>query len=119
MPMKRRSSGMIGAGILLISLSTVGAIAGTATFAAGAQTSFVFGPCPLGGPCPPNLQQVGGDSGLKAAGIASIVLGIAALGAGIPLLVVGSQKVPDKDEAWSPVPAVRIGAGALSASWRF
>jgi hypothetical protein len=119
-PMKRRSSGMIAGGIVLVSLSTVGIIAGASMFAAGNQNQNL--PVPF---CPPNLsgcmqfQPPPVDSGLRAGGIATMVLGVAFLGAGIPLLAVGAQKVPDKDEASSPVPAVRVGAGTLSASWRF
>jgi hypothetical protein len=114
-PMKRRSSAMIAGGIVLISLSSVGLIAGAATFAAGTSNALV--PQPGCGFC--GFVRSPGDSGLKAAGITSIVLGIAALGTGIPLLGVGAQKVPDRDQAWSPVPAVTVGAGAVSASWRF
>ena len=46
--------------------------------------------------------------------IGVVVLGLAAMAAGIPLLVVGSQKVPDRGEATALLPTVRVGAGSAS-----
>jgi hypothetical protein len=111
-PMKRRSPGMIAAGVVLVSLSSVALIAGPAMIVNSQQTS--DDPCPFNG-C---TTQSNGGSGFEAAGITSIVLGVALGAAGVPLLVVGAQKVPDRGEA-SVVPVVRVGAGGASVAWRF
>jgi hypothetical protein len=114
---------MITAGVVLISLATVGAIGGTALFMSGSQQqqSFVEPPCCAGcGVCGGGLGalQSSDGSGLRTAGIASIAFSVAAMGAGLPLLVVGSKKVPDRGDA-SLVPAVRFGSGGGSLSWSF
>ncbi len=112
-PMKRRSPGMIGLGVVLVSLSTVGVIAGTALFVASNNAQpFLPTPC-CGGRSEPS-----DPSGLKTPGIVSIAFGVAAMAAGLPLLIVGSQKVPDRGEAGF-VPTVRVGAGGGTLGWRF
>lgn len=108
-PMKRRSSGMIAGGVLLISLSSIGLIAGSAMVSAG-DSGGAFTCTEFGCSRP-------GDSTLKGGGVAAIVIGLVALGVGIPLLVVGSQKVPDRDEA--RLPAVRLAAGSHGLALEF
>src|SRR5262249_54886668 len=111
-PMKRRSPGMITAGIVLLSLGGAGVIAGSALVAAGSQTHIDIPPCVPEGPCEPIVMS---DSGLKVGGITMIVVSTLALGAGIPLLVIGLKKVPDRALA----PTVRVGAGGASMRWQF
>jgi hypothetical protein len=124
-PAARRSSGMMAGGIALVSVSAAAAIAGGTMYTLGTQWVFRGGLCsgtPVGAPpttAAPTCGYTDGGDGLRAAGIASIAVSIAAVGAGVPLLVVGAQKTPNKDVALSAVPALRVGAGTLSASWRF
>jgi hypothetical protein len=114
--MRRRSPTMIAVGSALISVGATALIAGPA-FYAGATQSVVcnFGE---GGGCAPTT-----DGGAQGAGIFFMVLGIAAVGAGIPLLVVGAQKVPDRGEAASLLPTVRAtvraGARGVTMAWDF
>jgi hypothetical protein len=110
-PMKRRSPGMIATGVVLSSVSTVGVIAGAAVVArAGAGSGFE---CDFGCTSSSDL-----GSAYKPAGIVAIAVGVAAGAIGFPLLIVGAQKVPDR-ETPALVPAVRVGVGQASAAWRF
>jgi hypothetical protein len=114
-PMKRQSSKMIAAGIVLLSVGSVGLIAGPALYAAGAKDNFVFPPCTPDGFCPDPTSSK--DSGLVAAGITSIVLGGLAVVAGIPVLVIGAKKVPDTGTAF--VPELRASPGGGALAWTF
>jgi hypothetical protein len=63
--------------------------------------------------------------GFKAAGIATLVGSVAAIGASIPLLVIGAKQVPYVDDAspaaraakWTP--SLHVGAGAAALTWQF
>jgi hypothetical protein len=102
---------MIAAGSVLISVATTAVIAGASLYAgASQQQSFV---CDGFGPCMPPAP----DSGARAGGAALMVIGVVAMGVGIPLLAIGAQKVPDRDAAL--VPSVRIGAGSAALKWSF
>jgi len=117
-PLRRRSPGMIAGGVILISLASVGFIAGPALIAAGNRTQEIVPDFCGDFGCP--SQMVSSTAGLTTAGITAIAVGVAALGAGIPLLVVGTQKVPDRgDEEAALVPSVRFGLGGASVGWRF
>jgi hypothetical protein len=115
-PMKRKSKPMIIAGSLLTTVGVGGLIMGTSMFTAGARGTTVFPPCaPDGLTCPPEVTTH--DEGLRAGGIAAIVLSVVSICGGIPLWVIGSQMVPDNDEAsvTALVPRVR----GTSLSWSF
>jgi len=98
--MKRRSSGMFGGGIAMISVGGVLTLGGAV---AGAL-----------------ISAVDGSAG-AAWGTAGV--GVALLGGGIALVVIGGKKVPVNPEASaltvSPVPEVQIGPGSLAAKWTF
>jgi hypothetical protein len=103
---------MIAATAAMISVATTAVIAGASLYAgANEQPTFVCG----GFGC----SQAPPDSGARAGGVALMVIGVAAMGAGIPLLAIGAQKVPDRDEARVLVPNVRIGAGSAALRWAF
>jgi hypothetical protein len=105
-PMERRSPGMMAAGIVLISLGAVALVAG-AVVINDAQDDCVL--------------EVGNDfcnevvdERRQTAGIIVAVTGVAMLGAGIPLTIVGSRRVPAEPptgENGSALPRVRLGAG--------
>jgi hypothetical protein len=89
---------------------------GTSMFTAGDRGTTVFPPCaPDGSFCPDPVTTR--DDGLRAGGIAAIVLSVVSICGGIPLWVVGSQMVPDNDETevTALVPRVR----GTSLSWSF
>jgi hypothetical protein len=101
---------MIAGGAVLVSIGATALIAGPALFAGGNQTTFV---CNFG------CSQAPPDSGAKAGGVVLMVLGLASLAAGIPMIAIGAQKVPDRDDASALVPRVRVGAGSASLGWTF
>jgi hypothetical protein len=48
-----------------------------------------------------------------------MVIGVLAMGAGIPLTVIGAQRVPDRDELGVLLPSVHLGAGSAALRWSF
>ncbi|MEZ4313005.1 MAG: hypothetical protein R3F14_33705 [Polyangiaceae bacterium] len=98
--MKRRSSGMFGGGIAMICVGSLSTLGGLAWLV------FAEGRLPAG----------------------VTVFGLALLGGGIALTVIGGKKVPVEQPAKtgkaqllpvSPIPEVRIGLGAAQATWEF
>lgn len=117
-PMRRNNPAMATGGIVMVSVGGVALIAGVTMFSAGGRTTLEFPPCPSDVNCQP--MEVPRHPELKYGGIGMIVGSIALMGAGIPLIAIGSKKVPDKPEATqSLLPDVRVGAGSLSARWSF
>lgn len=104
--MKRRSSGLFGGGIAMVSVGSLGLLVGAAWWGIAAS--------------------VDGDAG--AAPVVAIG-GAALLGGGIAMIVIGGKKVPDTEsllelgpqvaEPVSPIPEVRVGLGSLQAKWQF
>jgi hypothetical protein len=101
---ERRSTGMFVTGIVLIpvgGLAILGAAAAGIAAAAG---------------------DVGGldatTSELEVAAIGLGIFGVAALGAGIPLLIIGNQKVPVEGSSQPPPPEAALHVGPTSASFR-
>ena len=47
------------------------------------------------------------------------MLGTASIAVGIPLLVIGSKRVPDTEPATALLPVVRVGAGGGGMTWQF
>jgi hypothetical protein len=103
---------MIAGGSVLISVATTGIIAGASLYTgAGQDQPFV---CSNFG-----CTQAAPDSGARAGGVALMVIGLVAMGVGIPLVAIGAQKVPDRDEARVLVPSLHVGAGSASLLWSF
>jgi hypothetical protein len=104
--MKRRSSALIGWGTALVSLGITATIAGPALFAGSAPPlCFDCGVLPMA------------DAGGRAGGVALMVVGATFLAAGIPMIIVGAQNVPDRDEESVLMPTVRVGAASVSLSF--
>jgi hypothetical protein len=117
-PVRRHNPAMAAGGIVLVALGGVALVAGATLVGAGGPTMEVFPPCPVDVKCDPIEQSR--NPGLRDAGIGLLVGSVALLGAGIPLVVIGSRRVTDRPEpARSFLPDVRVGAGGLSARWSF
>jgi hypothetical protein len=114
-PMRRKSSVMIGAGAILLSVAATALIAGPSLYSGSQQGGVSV--CPVGGGFG-GCASPSTDSGAGAAGIALMVVGIAALGAGVPLLIIGAQKVPDRGDA-TVRPSLQLGAGRASVGVSF
>jgi hypothetical protein len=114
--MKARSTPMIAGGTVLVSVAATMLIAGAALFAGADNSS---GPIVCGGQFGNFCMSAPADSGAKAGGVAMMVIGLAGMAAGIPLIAVGAQKVPDREEAHVLLPTVRIGAGSAALRWTF
>jgi hypothetical protein len=128
--MRSRSTGMIAGGVILMSFGLIGLAAGSAFVGAHEPTQTSVNSC---FDC--NFDSGGGGvntgptvvlkPGFKAAGIATLVGSVAAIGVSIPLLVIGSKKVPYVDDAspaaraakWTP--SLHVGAGAAALTWQF
>ncbi|APR85373.1 Hypothetical protein A7982_10722 [Minicystis rosea] len=106
----RRSSTMMGIGIALMALGGTGVIIGSSMFAAGHQTEYYvdcFGGC--------DTSTGINDKTLKNGGIAVLAIGAAAIVAGLPLTIVGAQRIPLKSDAAAFLPEPH-GNGLR---WRF
>ena len=101
---------MIGWGAALVSIATTAVIAGSSLYAgATPSNNGCFDACPSSTT----------DSSAQAGGITLLVVGIAAMGAGLPLLIIGAQKVPDRGDTGVATPTVRVGAGSGAVTWAF
>jgi hypothetical protein len=109
-PMKRRSPTMIAWGSALVSVATTAIIAGSSLYAGGAQTTVV---------CSFTCSSSSADSGAQTTGGVVLALGLVAMGAGIPLIVVGAQKVPESRDAATVAPRLSVGAGKASLALDF
>ena len=122
--MRVRSSGMIAGGVLLLSFGLVGVVAGSALVGAHEpkQDQNDFSNC-FGDICSPVSNQVVLKPGLRTAGIATLVGSVVAMGAGIPLLVIGAKKVPVSDDdagkAANVTPTLRVGSAGATLTWQF
>ncbi len=105
--MKRRSGALFGLGIASVSLG------GLATLVGGVWWATAAG-----------VNDLGGDAGTTAPA-ATTVIGLALLGGGIAMIVVGGKKVPagPQDDAkaleLSPIPEVKVGLTGAQAKWQF
>lgn len=120
--MERRSKGMMAGGIVLIGVGALSLITGLVTYAVGSigpyQSSNCYGSYNCGGSYVP-------DSGTRTAGIVLMVGGVAGLGVGIPLTVIGAKKVPVDPQTGEPkteastTPTLRIGPTNASLQFAF
>jgi hypothetical protein len=99
--MKRRSTGMMVGGIVMVSVAPilfVAALANSSTCAV--YTDDVY---------------YGGSCGNETATIAMTVIGVGLIGGGIPLIIIGAKRVPDDGTA-SLSPWVNRHGGGMSLS---
>ncbi len=125
--MRMRSSGMVAGGTLLLSFGLVGLIAGSAMVSAheprddrGDSPCFTASECDFNEQTTPSVVL---KPGFRAAGIATLVGSVVAMGAGIPLLMIGAKKVPVLDDdaarAAKLSPTLRVGAASATLTWQF
>jgi len=102
-PTERRSTGMFITGVILIPVGGLALLAAPIVYGVDVAESGGVSSDP--GPLP----------------IALAIFGVAAIGAGIPLLVIGNQDVPVENAAQPPPPqaAVHVGPGSMSISGTF
>ncbi len=125
--MERRSKGMMAGGIVLIGVGGLSLITGLAVYAIGGVGSFKSCSSTSGNySYNYNYNDCGwtADKGTQAAGVALMVLGVAGLGVGIPLTVIGAKKVPVDPQAGEPpaaitTPMLHLGAGNASLDFAF
>jgi hypothetical protein len=126
--MRVRSSSMIAGGVLLLSFGLVGVIAGSSMVGAHVPTpnSNEISPCfdEGGGGCgTPVSTAIIPKPGMKTAGIVTLVGSVVAMGAGIPLLIVGAKKVPVHDDAAAKAakltPTLQVGSAGATLTWQF
>jgi drug/metabolite transporter (DMT)-like permease len=125
---ERRNTGMMIAGILLTSAGAVGLIVGAAVSANASDKIDVYCPNGSGGSFRCSSRD---DEGQQTAGYGLMIGSAIALAGGIPLWIVGGQRVPvkegdktdDKPAAepakTSAVPAVLIGPAGGALRWTF
>jgi hypothetical protein len=123
-----RSAGLVAGGVVLLSFGVVGLFAGSAMVGAHEPTSTQPNTC---FDC--NFDGSGSVStpaailkpGFKTAGIGTLIGSVVAIGASIPLIVLGARKVPVVDSA-SPAaraakltPSIGVGPGSATLVWKF
>ena len=127
--MRSRSTGMIAGGVVLLSFGMVGLFAGSALVSAHeplASSPTTCSDCNFDGSGSVSSgPAVVLKPGLQAAGIVTLVGSVAAIGASIPLIVVGAKKVPYVDDA-SPAakaarltPTLHVGPATAMLTWQF
>lgn len=127
--MRARSSGMVVGGVLLLSFGMVGLIAGSSMVGAheptSTNTTTPCVACPFDGGNGSSTPQVILKPGFQSAGIATLVGSVVAMGAGIPLIILGSKKVPLTDDTSSAAkaakltPTVHIAPASATLVWQF
>ena len=124
---RARSTGMIVGGTLLLSFGMVGIIAGSAMIGAHEPLDDSNNNIPTcfdcGGVERISQQQVVPKPGFRTAGIAALVGGAVAMGAGVPLLILGAKQVPVRDDgaarAAKLTPTLRVGSASATLTWQF
>lgn len=101
-----RNSGMAAGGVILVSL-------GGLTFLTGILAAFPGQfPCNHLGSGHPRLRECD-----RNATLALLFTGVAVVGAGVPLVVIGNADVPPEEAAF--VPQLTVGPAAAQLEWRF
>lgn len=111
---KRRSTGMMVGGIVVLGVGSVSLLAGVVTVAAAQNATYRCNYDDYTDSC--HFET---DEGAQAAGIVMMVVGGAAVAVGLPLLLVGVSKVPVEEESAWYTPDVRVGLRGALAEWRF
>jgi hypothetical protein len=124
-----RSAGLVAGGVVLMSFGVVGLFAGSAMAGAHEPTGDqpnVCTDCSFDGSggsfSAPNVKL---KPGFATAGIGTLIGSVVAIGAAIPLIVIGARKVPYVDSA-SPAakaakltPSVGVGPASATLLWQF
>jgi hypothetical protein len=123
-----RSAGLVAGGVVLLSLGMVGLIAGSAMVGAHEPTSIQSNSCfdcSFDGSGTVTTPPVILKPGFQSAGIGTLIGSVVAIGASIPLIVIGAKKVPYVDSA-SPAaraakrtPSIGVGPGSATLVWQF
>jgi hypothetical protein len=110
------SSTMFGVGVTMIVAGTSAALVGSALYGVGSKKTYEYPTDCVDYYCEPTINQ---KTGLKYGGATMIALGTTALAVGIPLMLVGMRRVAIDPKPSAFVPAVRVGPGGGSVTWRF
>ena len=125
-----RSVGLVAGGVVLLGFGMVGLFAGSSMVSAHEPTANQPNTC-----IDCNLDGSGSGivrspavilkPGFQTAGIATLIGSVLAIGAAIPLVVIGAKKVPYADSA-SPAakaakltPSIGVGPGSATLVWQF
>jgi hypothetical protein len=119
--MERRSKGMMAGGIVLLGVGALSLITGLAVYAVGSVGTYKG--C-YGYSTYSSYSDCGytSDKGTQTAGVALMIAGVAGIGVGIPLTVIGAKKVPvdpQNEQALTTTPTLRVGAGNASLGFAF
>ena len=118
--MERRSKGMMVGGIVLLGVGALSLVTGLAVYAAGSLGSYE---CTAGWGSGGGYCGYKESSSEKTAGAALMIVGVAGIGVGIPLTVIGAKKVPvdpqTGEQALTTTPTLRVGAGHASLGFAF
>lgn len=113
--MEPQSFGMMVSGILLMSFGVTSVLSGSMMVIAATRPPEIP-PCIPGAECTPTRAD---HTALEAVGVTTLVVSSLATVGGIPLLLIGSKKVPAKPEATALRPEVRIGPTGGALRWHF
>jgi hypothetical protein len=119
-PTERKSTGMMIGGILLTTVGIGAVLVGSGLITTATNKIDVY----CEGPSGPSVCEQRDDKTQAAAGWGLLVGGVVAIGAGVPLWIIGSKRVPVKTDSTSPTqssppsPAasVRLLVGPSSAA---
>jgi hypothetical protein len=89
--MKRRSTGLMAGGIVVTSLGALTALAGGIVYAGATKYELVDCGIPDVSCATAERRD---DSAQQTAGMITMIGGIAMIGAGIPMIIIGAKKVP-------------------------
>ena len=121
-----RSAGFVAGGVVLMSFGVVGLFAGSAMVGAHEPTANQQNTCfDCGGGSNSSGPKVVLKPGFTAAGTGMLIGSVVAIGAAIPLIVIGAKKVPYVDSA-SPAttaakltPSIGVGPASATLLWQF
>jgi hypothetical protein len=127
---RMRSAGLVAGGVALLSFGMVGVFAGSSMVGAHEPTSNTPTPntcidCGFGSGSTSNASSVVLKPGFQTAGIVTLVGSVVAIGAAIPLIVIGAKKVPYADasspaaEAARLTPSLHVAPGSATVVWQF
>jgi hypothetical protein len=119
-----RSAGLVAGGVVLLSFGVVGLVAGSALVGAheptGNQSNNCFD-CSFDGSGTglASGPKVILKPGFEAAGIGTLIGSVVAIGASIPLIVIGARKVPYVAKEAQLTPSIGVGPAGATLRWQF
>jgi hypothetical protein len=125
--MERRSKGMMIGGIVLLGVGGLSGIVGALVYAVASAPTHSCGASTTTGGSGYSYTydwNLCTDKGGQTAGAALMIAGLAGIGVGIPLTIIGAKKVPVDPETGEPpkqsaAPTLRLGAGHASLDFAF